>query len=506
VIRLPYKDIRQFISKLEDEGELFRVKKEMVSGDEISAVMWEFYERTGINSPAVMFEKVKGYDVPLVEGLFQSYARWALAMDMPNWRKATIRETQAHLMAKMENTKEWKDPKIVSSASCHENVLQGEKASLKKFPILKWHHDEGGPYVMLTGWINKDPEWGHNMGMYRCHVYDERTTGVVATEFQDIGMMIARARLRGEKEVELANAVGYPPVLHFCAPMKMPVIARDAEFKYGGALLGEPIELVKAETIDVKVPATSELVMEGKLSPTETRDEGPLCEWMGYCEEKVKTPVFRIHCLTHRNNPVYPSATTGHIYSENSTLSVLPRVAWISTLKRSVTGFRDAVVPLEGRLYGAVIQIKKRYPGWGKQAVLNALSTGFGQAILSWAIAVDEDIDIYNWNDVLTALSTRVDPELDVIILPAVANAPLAPQGRARLINPRTGFTDYAIFSKMGIDATKKFAEEDRRQRPTPNFSTPSPEWRRKVKEMWSQYGLKLPEEHKRDYFLKIYK
>lgn len=489
---MPFKDMRELLLRLEAEGELLRVKKEVEGGYEIAAVMWELYNRFGTDAPAVIFETVKGHDIPVVKNIFGSLKRWALVSGMPNWREVTkIKEIRELFLDKVSRPDEWIDPVIVSDGPCKQKVTKGDDVNLKKLPIFKLHPADGGPYVTLPGVIMKDPQWGRNLGMYRVMVHDEKTTGLVANAAQDGGIFCARARQRGENVIDCAVALGFDPALYLAAVMKMPMIGRDAEFRFIGALTGKPVELVKCETIDMEVPASSEMVIEGRLHLDETRLEGPFGEYTGYYGEGMYQPVFKVSCITTRENPYYVSCTSAHLSSECLTLHYFQPLNWYNKMKREVVGFRDAFLPMEGRMYLAIIQIKKRYPGWGHQALMTALGSGWAMAIVNCVIVVDEDIDIYDWRQVLFAMATRVDPELDVIITkPAAVNA-VNPAARARL--PRSeesGVTDFNLCSKIGIDATKKMGSEANRSRPTPNLSTPDQKTLEKVRREWASYGL----------------
>ncbi|MEE8448144.1 MAG: UbiD family decarboxylase [Thermodesulfobacteriota bacterium] len=487
-----FKDMRAFLKKLEQEGELKRIKNQVDGGDEIAALVWESYERKGMATPGLLFDNIKGYKIPLGVNIFGDYRRWALALGIRNWREITFKQIREFFTHYMEKQAGWKKPVTVSAknAPCKEVVLKGEEANFSKFPIFRMHPDDGGPFITLPGVVMKDPKLGLNFGTYRMMLHDQRTTGLLCNILQDSGIYLARARKRGEKEMDVSVAIGYPPALYFASCMKMPSAAHS-EYEFVGGFTGKPVELVKCETNDLLVPARAEIILEGKVSTEENRLEGPFGEWMGVTEEVMYVPVFRLNCITHRKNPLYTCATSGHMYSECQILYSVPWMNWYNEMKRSIVGFRDLAVPLEGRGYIAIIQITKRYPGWAKQALLTALGSGFGMATLNIAIVVDEDIDIYDWTQVLFALSTRVEPEQDVLLLPPVGVNALNPSARNRIQrDPSTGFTEFSICSKMGIDATKKFATEPGKTRSSFPLSRPKEEALKKVRDNWGKYGL----------------
>jgi 4-hydroxy-3-polyprenylbenzoate decarboxylase len=482
-------NMREFLSRLEKEGDLVRIAKEVEGGDEISSVMWELEERKGNHGPAVVFEKVKGHGIPVVKGLYGSLRRWALILGFPDWREITIKDLKTYLLGKVENEKGWIAPEMTSQAPCQEVVMNDPDFS--RFPIFRWHPTDGGPYFTLPGVIMKDPEWGQNLGMYRIMVADGKHAPIVINSTQDSGIYCARARARGVTKVECAITIGIDPLLYLASVMKMPTPGRNAEFRFVGGLTGKPVQLVKCRTIDVDVPASSEIVFEGYIDLEDIREEGPYGEYTGYYGESMVQPTFHLKCVTHRKDPYYISCTSAHVASECLILHYPQPFSWYKRMKTEVVGFRDAFLPLQGRNYMAIVQIKKRFPGWGKQAIMSALGSGFAAAIVNWLIVVDEDIDIYNWDSVLFALATRVDPELDIVTFPPMSVNALNPSARSRVpISPDFPFTNFAYCSKVGIDATKKFSNEPGRQRPTPPLSLPDEETLKKVKKQWKDYKL----------------
>lgn len=483
-------DMRTFIRRLEDEGDLVRIEKEVEGGDEIASVMWELEERKGNNAPAVIFQKIKGFEIPVVKNLFGSLRRWALILGVPDWRNIKIRELKNYLLQKIESEKDWVAPVIVPNAPCQEVIIK-DNPDFTKFPIFRWHPTDGGPYITLPGVVMKDPEWGQNIGMYRIMIIDGRAAPMVINAPQDSGIYCARARKRGITKVDCAIAIGFDPLLYLASVMKMPVVGRDAEFRFVGGLYGKPVQLAKCVTVDIDIPASSEIVFEGYIDLEDVRDEGPYGEYTGYYGEKMVQPTFHLKCVTHRKSPYYVSCTSAHVASECLILHYPQPFSWYRRMKTEVVGFRDAYLPLQGRNFMAIVQIQKRYPGWGKQAIMSALGSGFAAAIINWLIVVDEDIDIYNWDQVLFALATRVDPQLDIVTFPPLAVNALNPSARSRIPESKDfPYTNFALCSKVGIDATKKFSNEPGRQRPTPPLSLPDREVLKKVRKQWKEYKI----------------
>jgi 4-hydroxy-3-polyprenylbenzoate decarboxylase len=489
---MAFKDLREFLAKLEEIGQLIRLKNELEDGYEVSALGWELSDRGG--GPAILF-KIKGYDTPVVANVQGTLQRNAIALGLEP--AETIEKNFVILrnhMAQTLATKEaWIEPEIVKKGPCQEVVLTGDEVNLKKLPILKWNPMDGGPYITLPNVITKDPlnpKFGRNNGMYRVMIHDERTTGIMCCATQDIGIHIARARSAGMKTLPVAIAVGLDPVINMVSCTKMESFMDD-EFALAGALRGDAVEMVKCKTVDLEVPAHAELILEGELDldPAHAKLEGSFGEWMGYYEEPMMLPVFRVTAITHRKDWIYQMCTLGHERSDGDLWKIpFLQANNYNNLKRTVIGFRDYYAPISSRGYKAVVQIEKRYPGWGKQAILAYLGSGQGMAAANYVVVVDTDIDIYNQDMVDWAIATRVDPAKDVIIIPEVGVYPLNPAASRRSESDVTGYTEFGFIGKMGIDATKKMALENRR--PTGIPVKPDPQALEKVRKKWRSYGL----------------
>lgn len=493
--RIRHEDLRGFLEILESEGHVRRVSQEVDDQYEIATIMWELHNKYGVDAPAVIFERIKGHNIPVAKNVLGNFKRIALACRMENWQNATKKDVIRHLVSVFDKKDGWLRPRVVDreDAPCKEVVKIGEEASLKDLPILKWHPHDGGPFILMGMAVVRDPEWGHNVGVYRVHVKGPRTCNIVANQMQDIGIFLNRARRRGEKEIDVAIAIGGDQALYITAGIKNPQIGRDNEYMIAGALRGEPLEVTRGETVDVLVPASAEIVIEGKLSTQteEMQDEGPFSEWMGYAGAVTKQPTIRVTAITHRRSPIFQSCVSAHRFSETTMLYSIPFIRWYVQMREIIPGFRDLNMPEELRMYYAVISITKRFPGWGKNAIYAALGSGYGQANLVGVIVVDEDVDVYDMEQVLTALSTRVDPELDVVILPPSTTHALNPGARAILPVREPGLA-FAMCSRIGIDATRKLQDEYGRERATPRYveRSPDPATLEKVRAKWALYGL----------------
>lgn len=488
---MAYRDLRQFMDKLRSMGQLVTIEKELEDGYEVSALTWELADRLG---PAVVF-KVKGYEMPLVMNVHGTLERNCLALGLEpldSFEKNFI-QIRNSMAGMLEDKSKWIKPVVVDKAPCQEVVLTGDEVNLYKLPVFKWNPLDGGPYITMTNVITRDPNpaYGQNSGMYRVMIHDEKSTGVMCCATQDIGIHLARWRAKGAKTMPLAIALGVDPVINIVSTTKMGSFADD-EFELAGGLRGEPVEMVQAKTADLKIPAWAEIVIEGELDITRegARIEGPFAEWMGYYEEPMMLPVFYIKAITMRRDAYYQGCILGHPNNEGEMIR-MPAIQAnnYNVLKRTVVGFREFWAPHKSRGYKVVVQIQKRYPGWGMQAGLAALTSGQGMAAANYAVVVDEDINIFDQEEVDWAIATRVDPAKDVLILPRFGVYPLNPAGSSRVdVDPVTGYTEHTYIGKMVIDATKKLPSENRR--PTSIPVLPDEEALKRVREKWAEYGL----------------
>lgn len=489
---MPYRDLREFIAMLKERGEFVVLERSPETGFEVAALGWEMSARGG--GPAVQFQ-LKGYEFPTVMNVLGTLERNCLALGMEP--KKTFKEDflaiRNRVAEGLRKKHEWPPTKTVRNAPCQEVVTAGKDVNLYKLPVLKWNKLDGGPYITLPNVITKDPvnpTFGRNNGMYRMMIFDEKTTGIMCCATQDIGIHVARARAAGIDKIPVAVAIGPDPVTTMMACTKMDSFISD-EFELAGWLRGEPTEMVPCQTIDLDVPAHAEIVLEGELDirPESARVEGSFGEWMGYFEEQMMVPPFHVTAVTHRKDALYQMCTLGHERSDGDLWKIpLLQANGYNVLKNSVIGFRDYYQPLSSRGFKAVVQIQKRYPEWGKQAILAYLGSGQGMAAVNYVVVVDEDIDIFDANQVDWAIATRMDPARDVIIIPPVGVYPLNPAASHRVLQADSAYTEFSYVGKMGIDATRKLATENRR--PTGIPVKPDEEMLKLVRERWGSYGL----------------
>lgn len=476
--------MREFLAALEQAGELVRVRREVESPHEVFTILWELAERNG---PAAILERVRGSQMPLVINLIGTLDRFAMACGFP--RGLSARELRDRYVDALQPSR-WHQPERLREAPCQEVVLTGDDVDLGRLPIFQWHPDDGGAYLTLPVVITRDEKWGYNAAVYRMMLHGPRTSGVMCNIFQDAGIYNAKARRHGAHAVEAAVAIGCNPAVYQAAVTKVPL--NRSEYDFAGGLLGGPLQVVRCKTVDLEVPADSEIVLEGEIRLDEPRMEGPYGEWMGYHEEGMMLPTFHCRAITARRDPMFYTTIEGPLRGDAEVMRMIPQIAtFTESARERVTGFVDAWLPESGHNYTAVVTIRKRYPGWGKQAIYQVLGMPYVGSSANVVIVTDDDIDPSDLEQVMWALSTRVDPAYDIITTPPIGGYPLNPAASSRpSVYSPTGYTDVAFVGKLGIDATLKRPDEGR-QRPLARPVLPLEEMRRLVRERWREYGFR---------------
>jgi len=436
-----YKDLREFVKVLEEENELLRVNAEVDWKYEVSGWVWKSQRANG---PALLFENIKGYPGhKLFTYGLGSYRRIALAMGLP--KNTSVKELIKEYRRRTEKPLE---PTLSKWGPCKENIDKGEAVNLLKFPVPHWHPRDGGRYMITwAAVISKDPETGvRNVGLYRGMIVDRNTIALGFLPFSHLGLHYSKAEERGEP-LPLAIAIGCDELLVMAAAAPFP--PGVDEMTMAGALKGEPIELVKCETIDLEVPANSEIVLEGELLPYERVEEGPFGEHTGYHGGPVRMrPIFKVKCVSYRNNPIFRGTLETKPICEDHVIESInvPAVA-LKTLEGIVPGVLNVYTPPFGDSWlSAIVQIRQYYVGHARDVAHVLLGSNVGRHF-KVVIVVDEDIDPFNIEEVWWALTTRVQASRDIEIVRFRRTSRSDPSA------PREG---PEITDKMVIDATKK--------------------------------------------------
>ncbi len=480
---MAYKDLREFIDVLEGRGLLKRITVSVNPILEIAEINDRVVKMGG---PVLLFEHPEGSDFPCVVNLFGTMERMKLALEIEDFDEISERmleflepEIPTNLIEKLKALPKLKRladflPRYVKSGPCKE-VIKKDKFSLFEFPILKTWPLDGGRFITLPMVFTKDPETGvRNCGMYRMQVYDERTTGMHWHMHKD-GARHYRKAESMERPLEVAVAIGADPVTIYSATAPLP--EGIDEMLLSGFLRKEPVEMVKCETVDLEVPASAEIVLEGYCLPGERRIEGPFGDHTGYYSLEDHYPVFHVTCITHRKDAIYPATIVGKPPMEDCFIAKATERIFLPLIKKQLPEIVDINLPVEGVFHNlAIVSIDKRFPGHARK-VMYAL-WGMGQmSFTKFIIVMDKDVNIQDISEVIWRIGNNVDPLRDVVIL----KGPLDVLEHASVLPAYGG--------KMGIDATKKWPSEGF-TRPWPPDIKMSEEIVRLVTERWKDYGL----------------
>ncbi len=481
---MAYRDLREFISRLESERQLVRIRERVSPNLEITEIADRVVKSGG---PALLFENVAGSNVPVLINHYGSMRRMAMALGVEsldeiggeieglmNLQPPGGFIDKLKMLPKLAQLSS-AFPKTVKSAPCQEVVLEGDGASLDLLPVLKCWPDDGGPFITLPMVFTKDPETGRrNVGMYRMHVYDARTTGM-HWHVHKVGARHYAEYEKHNQRMEVAVALGGDPTITYAATAPLP--EDFDEMIFAGFLRKSPVEMVKCRTIDQEVPAQSEIVIEGYVDPQERRTEGPFGDHTGYYSPADEYPVFHVTCITHRRDPIYPATIVGKPPMEDCFIGKATERIFLPLIRAQIPEIVDMNLPVEGIFHNmAFISIRKRYP-MQAQRVMHAL-WGLGQMMFTKIIVVfDEEVDIQNASEVLWRLGSNIDPRRDVTF----AEGPVDVLDHA---------APQALFgSKMGIDATRKIAGEGH-NREWPEEIKMSAEVKAKIDGLWGGLGL----------------
>jgi 4-hydroxy-3-polyprenylbenzoate decarboxylase len=450
-----FPDITSFITELDRRKELARIADSLSPDLEIAAVIDRVSKSPG-GGPALLFERPAGSQMPVAANLFGSMSRICLALGVQKLDELAdeIEELttppqpkgfmDALKLMPLVNRLSDLMPKTVKDAPVQEVVKMD--GGLDELPILKTWPDDGGPFITLPLVITKDPESGmRNIGTYRMQVYDRRTTGMHWQRHKG-GAQHHRVAERLGKRLEVAVALGADPVLTYCATAPMPE-GLD-ELMLAGVIGKRRVELVKARTVDIEVPANAQIVLEGYVEPGERRREGPFGDHTGFYSLADDYPVFHLTCLTMRKNPVYVTTVVGIPPMEDLYLGKASERIFLPLIRKTLPEIVDMHFPAAGIFHNIVlISIDKRYPGHARKVM--SACWGLGQLMFSKCIVVvDKDVNVQDENEVAWIAGTHVDPSRDIEIVKGpvddLDDAAIAP----------------AFGGKMGIDATRKWPSE----------------------------------------------
>ena len=446
---MTYRDLREFLEVLETEGQLIHIKEEVMPEPDLSAIGRAAPDIE--NGPAVLIEKINGYGNSVVLNVHGSWQNHALMLGMP--KSTTVKEQF------LELNRRWSDypigPVWVEDAPVKENKIKTDINLFDILPLFRVNKYDGGFYISKAIIISQDPEDPgsfnkQNAGTYRLQVKGKDLLGIQALPFHDLAIHLRKAEEKGEP-LPIAICIGNDPVLNFMS--STPIEYEQSEYDFAGAIKGEPIELVKSETGGLDLPARSEIVLEGYILPRVRKIEGPFGEFPGsYSGARLQAEV-QIHTITHRENPIFENLYLGMPWTEIDYLMALnTSIPLYRQLKRDMPEV-VAVNAMYTHGIGVIISTKSRFGGYGKAVAMRLLSTPHGMPYSKIIIVVDEFVDPFNLEQVMWAMTTRVRPDKDVVLIPYAPGMPLDPSSEPP-----------GMHTKLIIDATTPVAPDIARE------------------------------------------
>ncbi len=485
-----YQDLREFITELEKQAELKRITIPVKSELEIT----EICRRTlDLKGPALLFENVVNSSIPVLANLFGTTKRVAIAMgknDLSGLRDlgqllAQLKQPEppAGIKDTIEKLPVLKKAlsmpvKTLSQGKCQENVIEGENVDLITLPIQTCWPKDVAPLITWGLVITKGPyKKRQNLGIYRQQLLGKNKLIMRwlsqrggALDFKDWSEKYP------DKPFPIAVALGADPATTLAAVTPIPDSL--SEYAFAGLLRGVKTKVCKCIGNELQVPENAEFILEGVIHPGEYADEGPYGDHTGYYNEVEKFPVFTVERITHRNNPIYHSTYTGKPIDEPAILGVALNEVFVPLLQQQFSEIVDFYLPPEGCSYRmAIVSMKKKFPGHAKRVMMGVWSFLRQFMYTKFVIVVDDDIDIRNWEEVIWALSTRVDPSRDTSL---IENTPI---DYLDFASPVSG-----LGSKMGIDATNKLLGETAREWGEPIIMDENVI--KKIDEIWNQLGI----------------
>jgi 4-hydroxy-3-polyprenylbenzoate decarboxylase len=487
---MQYKDLRDFIAALEEQGQLKRIRAEI---DPVLE-MTEISDRTlRSGGPALLFENPKGSAIPVLANLFGTPER--VAMGMGQDKAEDLREVGKLLafLKEPEPPKGMKDaweklpifkqvmnmaPKVVKKAPCQQNIISGDDVDLSKLPVQTCWPGDAAPLITWPLVITKGPhKERQNLGIYRQQVIGRNK--VIMRWLSHRGGALDFREWQQEHPNEpfpVAVALGADPATILGAVTPVPDTL--SEYSFAGLLRGNKTEVVKCVSNDLQVPASAEIVLEGYLEPGEMADEGPFGDHTGYYNEVERFPVFTITHITHRDNPIYHSTYTGRPPDEPAVLGVALNEVFVPILQKQFPEIVDFYLPPEGCSYRlAVVTMKKQYPGHAKRVMMGVWSFLRQFMYTKFVVVTDDDVNARDWKDVIWAMTTRMDPGRDTTIIDST------PIDYLDFASPVAG-----LGSKIGFDATNKFPGETDREWGTP--ITMAEDVKQRIDDIWDSLEI----------------
>ena len=483
---MAFTNLREFLDLLEERDELRRIRVEVDPHLEITEIADRVMKAGG---PALLFENVKGSDIPFAINLLGSPQRMAWALGMTEWSELERRLDDLLSMAmgpppkslfgKLQVLNEIIKvgrigPREVKSAPVHE-VFDTANPSLADLPIPTCWPLDGGPYITFPLVLTHDPLTGkRNVGLYRLQKFDDRTLGM-HWQLHKGGAEHWRRSKEERRRMEVAVAIGVDPTLMYAASAPLP--PDIDELVFAGFLRGASVETVRAKTVNIQVPAHAEIVLEGWVDPSESRLEGPFGDHIGYYSLAEPFPVFHLTAVTRRRDPVFVSTIVGVPPMEDAWIGKATERLFLPLVRLFVPELVDMNLPVHGVFHNfCIVSIRKRYPGQARK-VMHGI-WGVGQLMFTkYIVVVDDDVDVQNLNEVMWRVGANTDPARDL------------EQARGPMDHLEFATTTEHFGGKLGIDATRKLPQEGFPREWPPEIKMDDTIVKL-VDERWSSYGI----------------
>jgi 4-hydroxy-3-polyprenylbenzoate decarboxylase len=480
-----YVNLREFVEFLRKRGDLVEIAAPVDPKLEIAEIA-DRCVKSASGGPALYFTNVRGSPIPVLINALATRSRMEAALGVSNLDE--LGDRVKHLLqlmqpgggSKLGMLFELKDlagifPKTVRSAPCQEEVFEGDAVDLRSLPVITCWPNDGGPFITFPLVFTKHPATGaQNVGMYRMQVYDRNTTGMHwqrhkhGREHQDSSKRDAR--------MPVAVAIGTDPTVTYAATAPLP--ANVDEMLLAGFLRGKAVPMIDCKTVDLKVPAESEIVLEGYVDNAELRLEGPFGDHTGVYTPPEEFPVFHVTCMTRRRSPIYWTTIVGKPPMEDGWLGKATERLFLPLLQQMLPEVADYNLPVEGGFHNLVIvSVRKRYPGQAKKVMYALWGLGHMMMLSRNIIVVDADVDVQNVREVAWTTLNNVDAGRDLVFAPGPVDH-LDHAGPLPLLGTR-----------LGIDATRKGPEEGY-MREWPEEIAMSAEVKETVAKRWREYGL----------------
>jgi len=453
---MAFDSLSEYMDTLDSVGKLHRVKTEVDTNLEIAEIMRRMMYSG--QSPAILFENVKGYDIPVLGNAFGTMDLLKTALNLSDFREIGKRITDltklkipSNLFDKLKMLPRLSElgeyaPKYLQSGAVTE-IIEMENANLNSLPILKSFPNDAGKFITFGLTITKHPETGiRNIGVYRIQIVNEKKA-IMHWQTHKRGAQHYEIMKEYSKPIEAAIVIGTDPSTIFSGIA--PVPEGMDKFFFSGIVRKKGVKLVKCKTVDLEIPANSEIVLEGYVDPNEMRIEGPFGDHTGFYTPPEPYPTFNLTCMMRRKNPIYLTTVVGKPVLEDAYIGKVIEQSFLPLIQMFQPEVVDFSMPAFGWFQGlGIISIKKRYPGQAKKVMMGLW--GMGQLSLTKIfVVVDHDINVHDINEVIWAITTKSDPKRDVLIIDNTPTDTLDPA--SPILN---------LGSKMGIDATTKTREE----------------------------------------------